>query len=61
MVQGGNNAGHAVHVDGKEYAFHLLPSGIINSECTAVIGECFYSASFIQIIGCTVQVSGVCS
>lgn len=37
--QGGNNAGHSVHVDGKEYAFHLLPSGIVNHDCTAVIGN----------------------
>ncbi|KAK7503763.1 hypothetical protein BaRGS_00004886 [Batillaria attramentaria] len=37
--QGGNNAGHSVHVDGKEYAFHLLPSGIVNAGCTAVIGN----------------------
>lgn len=37
--QGGNNAGHSVHVDGAEYAFHLLPSGIVNPDCVAVIGN----------------------
>ncbi|XP_050405137.2 adenylosuccinate synthetase isoform X1 [Patella vulgata] len=37
--QGGNNAGHSVHVGDKEYAFHLLPSGIVNEECTAIIGN----------------------
>ncbi|XP_053613264.1 adenylosuccinate synthetase [Plodia interpunctella] len=37
--QGGNNAGHTVVVDGKEFDFHLLPSGIINSKCTSVIGN----------------------
>ncbi|KAK0132313.1 Adenylosuccinate synthetase isozyme 1 [Merluccius polli] len=37
--QGGNNAGHTVVVDGKEYDFHLLPSGIINSKSTSLIGN----------------------
>ncbi|XP_028031426.1 adenylosuccinate synthetase [Bombyx mandarina] len=37
--QGGNNAGHTVVVDGKEFDFHLLPSGIINQKCTSVIGN----------------------
>ncbi|XP_037551196.1 adenylosuccinate synthetase isozyme 1 [Nematolebias whitei] len=37
--QGGNNAGHTVVVDGKEYDFHLLPSGIINTKCTSLIGN----------------------
>ena len=38
--QGGNNAGHTVVVDGKEYDFHLLPSGIINTKAVSFIGEC---------------------
>lgn len=37
--QGGNNAGHTVVVEGAEYDFHLLPSGIINSKCKSVIGN----------------------
>uniref|UniRef100_A0A7N6B2Z5 Adenylosuccinate synthetase n=1 Tax=Anabas testudineus TaxID=64144 RepID=A0A7N6B2Z5_ANATE len=37
--QGGNNAGHTVVVDGKEYDFHLLPSGIINPKSTSLIGN----------------------
>lgn len=37
--QGGNNAGHTVVVDGSEYDFHLLPSGIINTNCTSIIGN----------------------
>ncbi|GBP17909.1 Adenylosuccinate synthetase [Eumeta japonica] len=37
--QGGNNAGHTVVVDGKEFDFHLLPSGIINPKCKSVIGN----------------------
>uniref|UniRef100_A0AAQ5YX90 Adenylosuccinate synthetase n=1 Tax=Amphiprion ocellaris TaxID=80972 RepID=A0AAQ5YX90_AMPOC len=37
--QGGNNAGHTVVVDGKEYDFHLLPSGIINPKSVSLIGN----------------------
>uniref|UniRef100_A0A3P9QBD8 Adenylosuccinate synthetase n=1 Tax=Poecilia reticulata TaxID=8081 RepID=A0A3P9QBD8_POERE len=37
--QGGNNAGHTVVVDGKEYDFHLLPSGIINTKGISLIGN----------------------
>ncbi|KAG8282330.1 hypothetical protein J6590_039074 [Homalodisca vitripennis] len=36
---GGNNAGHTVVVETKEYDFHLLPSGIINPKCKSVIGN----------------------
>ncbi|KAG8444536.1 hypothetical protein GDO86_009627 [Hymenochirus boettgeri] len=37
--QGGNNAGHTVVVDSVEYDFHLLPSGIINPNAIAFIGN----------------------
>ncbi len=37
--QGGNNAGHTVVVKGKRYAFHLLPSGILYTDKTSVIGS----------------------
>ncbi|KAF0288262.1 Adenylosuccinate synthetase [Amphibalanus amphitrite] len=37
--QGGNNAGHTVVVDGTEYDFHILPSGIVHKHCLAVIGN----------------------
>uniref|UniRef100_A0A8C1UHJ7 Adenylosuccinate synthetase n=1 Tax=Cyprinus carpio TaxID=7962 RepID=A0A8C1UHJ7_CYPCA len=36
---GGNNAGHTVVVDEKEYDFHLLPSGIISTKCISFIGN----------------------
>lgn len=36
---GGNNAGHTIVVDGKKYAFHLIPSGILSDKATAVIGN----------------------
>ena len=38
-MKGGNNAGHTVVIGDKDYAFHLLPSGIVNKRCTAVIGK----------------------
>jgi len=37
--QGGANAGHTVKVDGKKYVLQLLPTGIIRSDKTAVIGN----------------------
>merc|ERR1740121_963416 len=36
---GGANAGHTLHVEGKKYAFHLLPCGIINRGCKNIIGN----------------------
>jgi adenylosuccinate synthase len=37
--QGGNNAGHTIVRKGKEFKFHLIPSGILHSEKTCVIGN----------------------
>ena len=36
---GGGNAGHTVVVDGVEYDFHILPSGVINDKCISIIGN----------------------
>ncbi len=36
---GGNNAGHTITVNGKKFAFHLIPSGILNSNTKALIGN----------------------
>ena len=36
---GGNNAGHTITVNGKKYAFHLIPSGILNKNTKAIIGN----------------------
>ncbi|CAJ1390578.1 unnamed protein product, partial [Effrenium voratum] len=36
---GGANAGHTLIVDGKKYAFHLLPCGMINRACKNIIGN----------------------
>ncbi|MDO9509166.1 MAG: adenylosuccinate synthase [Thermovirgaceae bacterium] len=37
--QGGANAGHTVLVDGEKFIFHLLPSGMLYSGKTCVIGN----------------------
>jgi len=37
--QGGSNAGHTVVVDGKEYIFHLIPSGILYKSKVCCIGN----------------------
>ena len=37
--QGGNNAGHTVVTGGKEFKFHLIPSGVLNPTTTCVIGH----------------------
>ena len=37
--QGGNNAGHTVVADGQSFALRLLPSGILFSEKTCIIGN----------------------
>ena len=36
---GGNNAGHTINVDGKKFAFHLIPSGTLNKNTKAIIGN----------------------
>ncbi|MDE2236957.1 MAG: adenylosuccinate synthase, partial [Elusimicrobia bacterium] len=37
--QGGNNAGHTVVFDGKKFALHLIPSGILLPRARNVIGN----------------------
>jgi adenylosuccinate synthase len=37
--QGGNNAGHTIVRDGREFKFHLIPSGILHSEKACLIGN----------------------
>ncbi len=37
--QGGNNAGHTVCVGEKTFKLHLIPSGVLYSTCTCVIGN----------------------
>ncbi len=37
--QGGNNAGHTLVVDGKQYVFHIIPSGILYEDKFCMIGN----------------------
>jgi len=37
--QGGNNAGHTVVVNGKQFIFHLIPSAILHKNKICVIGN----------------------
>lgn len=37
--QGGNNAGHTVVAHGRTYKLHLIPSGILSPNTTAIIGS----------------------
>jgi len=36
---GGSNAGHTIVAEGHKYAFHLLPSGIVNKNMICVVGN----------------------
>jgi len=38
-TQGGNNAGHTVHIQGQKYILHLVPSGILRRKKICVIGN----------------------
>ncbi|KAL3097896.1 hypothetical protein niasHS_000631 [Heterodera schachtii] len=37
--QGGNNAGHTVLANGREYHFHLLPSGLASEKVLNIVGN----------------------
>ncbi|MBL6988606.1 MAG: adenylosuccinate synthase [Bacteriovoracaceae bacterium] len=37
--QGGNNAGHTIVVKNEKIVLHLIPSGILRSNCLSVIGH----------------------
>ncbi|KIM03330.1 MAG: adenylosuccinate synthetase [Sulfurovum sp. AS07-7] len=36
---GGHNAGHTIVVDGKKFALHLVPSGILNPNVKNIVGN----------------------
>lgn len=39
-AQGGANAGHTIYdLNGKKYALHLVPSGILNPDAICVVGN----------------------
>jgi adenylosuccinate synthase len=37
-ANGGSNAGHTIETDAGVFKMHLVPSGILNPDCTCVIG-----------------------
>ena len=37
--QGGANAGHTINLEGKQFIFHNIPSGILSPNTTCVIGN----------------------
>ncbi len=37
--QGGHNAGHTVVIDGKSYALHLMPSGVLSPKAVNIISN----------------------
>jgi len=37
--QGGNNAGHTLVVEGKQFIFHIIPSGILYEEKKCLVGN----------------------
>ena len=36
---GGHNAGHTIVTDGKKYALHLVPSGVLNKDAINIVGN----------------------
>jgi adenylosuccinate synthase len=38
-AQGGSNAGHTVVIEGKKYALHLIPSGVLNKGAVNIVGN----------------------
>ncbi|PIS02655.1 MAG: adenylosuccinate synthase [Chlamydiae bacterium CG10_big_fil_rev_8_21_14_0_10_42_34] len=52
-AQGGNNAGHTIVVQGKEFRFHLIPSGILypHTKCYIGGGTVIDPASLLEEIG----------
>ncbi|MBD3793100.1 MAG: adenylosuccinate synthase [Campylobacterales bacterium] len=47
---GGHNAGHTIVVEGKKYALHVMPSGVLNPKAKNIIGNgvVFAPANFIK-------------
>ena len=39
FVQGGNNAGHTIVVNGVKFDFHMLPSGLVQPKCISIVGN----------------------
>lgn len=61
--QGGNNAGHTVEANGKQYKLHLIPSGILYNNTLNIIGDgvvidpeaLFEEIDYLKALGVHVQ------
>src|SRR5216110_91204 len=55
-TQGGNNAGHTVHIKGQKYVLHLVPSGILRKNKICVIGN----GVVIDPVSLVEEIQGLC-
>ncbi|HWX18682.1 MAG TPA: adenylosuccinate synthase [Candidatus Binatia bacterium] len=55
-TQGGNNAGHTVHIKGQKYILHLVPSGILRKRKLCVIGN----GVVVDPISLVGEIEGLC-
>jgi adenylosuccinate synthase len=54
-TQGGNNAGHTVFVGPQKYVLHLIPSGILRTDKTCVIGN----GVVVDPVGLVAEIDGL--
>jgi adenylosuccinate synthase len=54
-TQGGNNAGHTVHVGPQKYVLHLIPSGILRKGTRNVIGN----GTVVDPLGLVSEIKGL--
>src|SRR5215475_8417217 len=55
-TQGGNNAGHTVHIQGQKYILHLVPSGILRKQKRCVIGN----GVVVDPVSLVEEIKGLC-
>lgn len=55
-TQGGNNAGHTVHIHGQKYILHLVPSGILRPKKVCVIGN----GVVVDPVSLVEEIKGLC-
>src|SRR5579859_3119942 len=55
-TQGGNNAGHTVHIHGLKYILHLVPSGILRPKKVCVIGN----GVVVDPVSLVEEIKGLC-
>lgn len=59
--QGGHNAGHTIWVSGKKTVLHVIPSGVLHSHCTSIIGHgvVFEPENFLKELNNVQALTGV--